>query len=509
MLLQQSSVAQTRKPWLMVPQPKGRRLPRFSMEWLKWLLSLVLGLGLGVVVAGASTMSTERMVMVVIVMLAPFMLLIAGGIRRPLLAIAMIETALDITWYVNFQQPDKGQISGYTVSLTTMALCGLYALWLAELLARRAELPKGLLRIALPFICYVLLASVTALWAPSVKFATFEIYQISHALLLFIYLAANIRTREDVYFVIAMLGLGIVIQSFGQFYVFTTGKNINIGQLTTGAANTYVKEFQQRPGGFIGSPIDAAGLYELYIPALLAFLLVKTNKFYPWVVFGCLGMGMLGLALAQSRMGWMVILLSCAIVCFFAWRRGSLPMWIPIVAAMGAVVFLFAFKDVLLGRFTQDDNGSAHSRVVMTQLGLQVLHDHPIFGIGINNFAAVVKDYLTPEFGQEWFYAIHDKYLLLWVEVGLPGLLAFVWFLLTTLYRSWQVWQRRDPQLAMLGLALGAGIFGQMLHMFVDVFHSKPQVQALWIACGLIAAIYHNMNTNPPEAALVEETTPP
>ncbi len=48
----------------------------------------------------------------------------------------------------------------------------------------------------------------------------------------------------------------------------------------------------------------------------------------------------------------------------------------------------------------------------------------------------------------------------------------------------------------MIGLALGAGILGQMLHMFVDVFHSKPQVQALWIACGLIAAIYHNMNKN-------------
>lgn len=478
-----------------MPQFSGIALPQHPIDWLKLPLALALGAVMGLVVAGASTMSMERMVIVLAAMVMPFGLIIVGSLRRPLLAVIMIETALDFTSYVNFVQPDKGQISGYTVSLTTLALCGLYAIWLAELLTKHTELPKGVIRLALPAICYVLLASATSLWATSFHFATFEIYQISHALLLFIYLAATLRSRDDFIFMIAMVGVGIMIQSFSQIFVYVTGHNLSFGPLKTAASNTYVDEFQARPGGFIGSPIDAVSLYEIFFPAMLALLLTKVKKFYLWLVLLAFGMGMLGFTLAQSRMGWVVLIFACGVVCFFAWRRDALPMWVPILATIGAVVLLFAFKDTILGRFTQDDNGSARSRVVMVELGFQVLRDHPIFGVGINNFSAVVRKYLTPDFSAEWFYAIHNKYLLLWVEVGLPGLFAFVWFLVATLRRSWMVWQRNDPQLSLLALALGAGILGQMMHMFVDVFHSKPQVQSLWISAALIAAMYHNFRS--------------
>ena len=484
-------------PWLKLPGLQSISFPSISFQSpiVQLILGLVLGGGLGVYIVVASTLSTEQMGLLVVAALAPFLLLITRGIRWPLLAIIMIETSLDITSYVGFEQPDEGQISGYTVSLTTMALCGLYAILFAELMTKHTKIPKGLQSIILPGFCYVLFASVTAFWSPSFKFATFEVYQITHALLLFSYLVMTVRSREEITFIVLMLGVGIIIQSFGQSFVFATGKNINIGQLTTGAANTYIKEFQARPGGFIGSPIDAAGLYEIYLPLLFAFLLTKPRKIFLWFVIVAIAMGILGLALAQSRMGWMMIIFSCGIVSFFAWRRGALPLWIPVLAIVGSMIMLFAFQDLLLSRFTNDDNGSARSRVVMMELGFKVLHDHPFFGVGINNFAAVVKHYLTPEFGKEWFYAIHNKYVLLWVEVGIPGLVTFVWFLFAALRRSWSVWRRNEPVISMLGLALGAGILGQMLHMFVDVFHSKPQVQALWISAALIAAMYHNFKT--------------
>lgn len=486
-----------------MPSMRGVGLPRLSLDWListtwaKVLLSLILGGGLGLVVAGASAMSTERMFIVVAVMLVPFLLLIAGGIRRPLLAVIMIEMALDITSYVNFQQPDRGQISGYTVSLTTLALCGLYAIWFAELLAKQTQLPQGVWRMALPPLCYVLLATVTSLWAPSFIFATFEVFQIWHALLLFIYLAATVRTREDLIFIVLMVGVGIIIQSFGQIFVYVTGRNISIGPLSTVATNTYIDEYRLRPGGFIGSPIDAVALYEIYLPLLIAFLFIKAKPLYTWFVLFALSFGAIGFVLAQSRMGWLALALSCAIVGFFAWRRGILPLWVPILALLAGLVMVGVFQEMILSRFTTDDNGSARSRVIMTELGLQVLRDYPIFGVGINNFAAVVKHYLTPDFTHEWFYAIHDKYLLLWVEIGLPGLAAFVTFLLVTVRRSWLAWQLRDPTFSPLALGLGAGMLGQMIHMFVDVFHSKPQVQGLWVAAALIAAMCFNFKDEP------------
>jgi putative inorganic carbon (HCO3(-)) transporter len=94
-----------------------------------------------------------------------------------------------------------------------------------------------------------------------------------------------------------------------------------------------------------------------------------------------------------------------------------------------------------------------------------------------------------PEIRSEWFYTIHNKYLLEWVELGVLGLAAFLWFLLSTIRRGWSTWQRQDRLLAPLSLGLILAIVGQMVHMSVDVFNSRPQVQSLWLCAGLVIAL--------------------
>jgi hypothetical protein len=38
---------------------------------------------------------------------------------------------------------------------------------------------------------------------------------------------------------------------------------------------------------------------------------------------------------------------------------------------------------------------------------------------------------------------------------------------------------------------LTAGIIGQMVHMNVDIFQSRPQVQLLWLLAALLVAMEH------------------
>jgi len=119
-----------------------------------------------------------------------------------------------------------------------------------------------------------------------------------------------------------------------------------------------------------------------------------------------------------------------------------------------------------------------------------------LLGVGANNYAVTFRQYLTPEFTGEFvFWVVHNKYLLVWTETGLIGLLAFLWFLLAHLRRGWLVWMRRDHLLSPLALGFTAAIMGQMAHMFFDVFHSRPQVQMLWIAAGLLTAM-RNIDNN-------------
>jgi O-antigen ligase len=94
----------------------------------------------------------------------------------------------------------------------------------------------------------------------------------------------------------------------------------------------------------------------------------------------------------------------------------------------------------------------------------------------------------------EFLFVVHNKYLLVWAETGIVGLLAFLGFLFATVHRGWQGWRFRDRLLSPLALGLTVAIAGQMVHMFFDVFHSRPQVQTLWLAAALVFAIRNMYN---------------
>ena len=60
-------------------------------------------------------------------------------------------------------------------------------------------------------------------------------------------------------------------------------------------------------------------------------------------------------------------------------------------------------------------------------------------GVGVNNMwlIALQRDYLPLELaGRKQLNVIHNKYLLVWVELGLFGFLAFLWFLLAACVRA-------------------------------------------------------------------------
>ena len=99
----------------------------------------------------------------------------------------------------------------------------------------------------------------------------------------------------------------------------------------------------------------------------------------------------------------------------------------------------------------------------------------PILGIGVNNYVAALPRY-EATFAGDWLYTVHNKYLLVWAEAGIGGLVAFLWFLAATVRRGRSLWKERDPLLSPLALGLTAAFVGQMMHMAVDIFSSRSQV---------------------------------
>jgi O-antigen ligase len=58
------------------------------------------------------------------------------------------------------------------------------------------------------------------------------------------------------------------------------------------------------------------------------------------------------------------------------------------------------------------DRGSAESRIPLMNLALRIIEDHPVLGLGANNFTVVMDQYLSAEFRRGFLFAVHNKYLL-------------------------------------------------------------------------------------------------
>jgi O-antigen ligase len=124
------------------------------------------------------------------------------------------------------------------------------------------------------------------------------------------------------------------------------------------------------------------------------------------------------------------------------------------------------------------------------KLAFRIIEDNPVLGVGSNNFSVVMDRYLIPELRSGFVFAVHNKYLLVWAETGTLGLLAYLAFLLGTLRKSWQCWRFQDRFLSTIGLALGAGLAGHMLHMTVEVFNGRPLAQLICLTAGLLTAMH-------------------
>jgi len=326
--------------------------------------------------------------------------------------------------------------------------------------------------------------------ARDVELSLFEVFLLLQMFLLYVYIIGTVRSRQDVLFIVTMLLIGLVLESVVMIGLQSFGQNFNIAGVSSRIdVSKGAIGLGYRIAGTVGSPNVAASYLSLLLAPAISLLLTRLGRWYKWLAALAFGLGGAALLLTLSRGGWVSFTFSITILCLLAWRRGWLPRSVTLTIGVVAVLLCLLFGDVIVARLVGYDLGSAQSRVPLMKLGLRVIMDNPVLGVGVNNFPIVMKQYIRQEFGRAWLYAVHNKYLLVWAETGIGGLLAFIWFLLATIRRGWDCWNLKDRFLSPLAFGFTAAIAGQMVHMFVDVFNSRPQVQLLWLVAGLITAM--------------------
>jgi O-antigen ligase len=460
---------------------------RTSLHWA--VVAGVAGL-LSLVAVGAASAPAPIGPLLVLVAAAPFVAMIVGSLRRLLLAAVIVDIPFqwDVHLFYRPAEAELGAIGGLGLSVTTIALAGLYALWLAEALVSPQTAASGRLRASLPLAAYVVLTALSLLAARDPALAAFEVALLVQTLFLFVYVASTVRSHADVRFVTIVLLGTLLVQALAMLAMRYSSLDLSrIGLSSNPQPGS--GPFADRVTGTVGSPNTAASyLVPVLLPAvtLLAASVSRRLKALALLAFA---FGLAALVLTFSRGGWVGFALGSALAFVAARRRGWLSGRAWLAVAVGAAVLATLFGATIASRLTTDDRGAAYSRVPLMKLAGEVIRDEPLLGVGPNNFAFALPEFAGPDFTYEWLYTVHNKYLLVWAETGLAALLAFLAFLVVTLRRGWRCWQGHDPFMSPLALGLTAGVVGTMAHMTVEIFNTRAQVQLVCLVAALLAAM--------------------
>jgi len=438
----------------------------------------------------------------VVAVLSPFIALTAGYVPRILLAIVILDIPFQFGTHLFYREVDaaRGALGGLSISATTIALAGLYVSWFIRSQANRSSHARPSFHVNLPLLLYLAVTAISVAVAQDVGLSLFEVYLLLEACLVYFYVANNVRTRQDVLFVVSLLLIACLLESIAMILIKFNGMPATLwGAPTHVHIETDAKEGFMRVGGTVGSSNFAAAYLSISLASAASLLFTNLRRAHKWLAVAVLGLGGVALIFTFSRGGWMALALAVTVICLLVWSRRGFSLKTPTAVLLILGMLYLPFQSVISARLLGDDKGSAESRIPLMKLAFRIIEDNPVLGVGVNNFTVVMDRYLTPEFRHSFLFAVHNKYLLVFSETGIIGLLAFLAFLLDALRKGWQCWAFQDRLLSPLALGIAAGIAGHMVHMNVDVFRGRPTQQLVWLVAALLTAM-HRMCAAPPDS---------
>lgn len=178
------------------------------------------------------------------------------------------------------------------------------------------------------------------------------------------------------------------------------------------------------------------------------------------------------LALTYSVGAWLACGLGLALVLWLSGHR-RLLLALAALAVAGALVVLLLRPERVFSPTTSS------IRVLLWGSSLQMLADHPVLGVGLDNFlylyspARAERPYMHPDAWRESELSHpHNIFLDWWLSLGLPGLAALAWALLLLLRHA----RPRGP----LAVGLLGALAASLAHGQIDNSYFLPDLAALW-----------------------------
>lgn len=313
---------------------------------------------------------------------------------------------------------------------------------------------------------------------------------------LFIAVVNTCRTRPQLLIVLAGVLVALLISSLQGVVQHQIGDFTF--QFATSSGGTPVGRVQAA----FGQPDDYGGFLALLIPVAVAVTFAGSlPKWLRILAAAAAAAAIPALVFSYSR--WST---AACVIGSLIWLLLVRPK-VALAAAVvvGAIALLFTPAH-LRERFQNTGGGELALRQDVDKTALDIYADHPILGVGVNNFQIAYAERQAGETATQrrLFHnnqllvptAAPNEFLNTLTEQGLVGLLALLVFVVLAIKTAWGASRAADPAVRAIGIGVGMAVSTMLVNSYSSISLQDVPVDMLFVLLA-IAAIAKGVFSNP------------
>lgn len=281
-----------------------------------------------------------------------------------------------------------------------------------------------------PLLLYVFIAAFGVLTSmfPARSIHDFQIYVVVIPLVFLV--VTDIGRREQLEALLWALVFGVALVSVhGLYQYFFEASFIEAGEKWVDLEeNPYIKN---RAVATFENPNLLAHFYVLTMPLLMALWFNLKAWRHRLVLGGVIGLALMGMLLTYSRGGWLGLAVAISAFAILKDRRS-----IVVLIMLGAVGLMILPENIMmrLMSITNLQDSSTSHRLAVWLNSIRIIKDHWLAGVGTGSGAFLLTyiSYLVDK--GDYAPHAHNIYLQIWGELGIVGLVTFMWLL----FKMWQ-----------------------------------------------------------------------
>lgn len=456
-----------------------------SVRFSEWILWAFFGILLGIVLFRTTFLTIQWKIAISLFLgfflIVPLYQWLTGDLEKLLWFLFFASIPLDFDIHLSYREY-VGTFNGLLLNLTDLSLLLLFLFWIFKRMTDKESIPFSL-SLMMPSIAFFLVHFTSLIYAEDISLSLLSIVQMAKIVFLFWFIAHRMQDENLLFLAWKFLIVCLILESGICLLQFATKTNFTT---TMKVVENYGEEVF-RVGGTTGSPnVTASYLGSLLAIPIVSLFVMREKLKFNFFLFLSIGLGLFALILTQTRGAW--INFCIAMFLFFVFNRNIRHRgWIVLGFFVTLGVIIGIFHRVILERFS-DGWETLMYRLELTKTAFSMIKTHPLFGVGANHYALVMSEYV-PYFLTQERWVVHNRYLLIASELGLLGLLCFLFFLGSALSHAWKATRSSNPFVVGFGNGIFYALLIFMFQMMLESLDGRICDAHLWLLAGLGAAL--------------------